>query len=113
MDVEKILAVRRMHFLNYDPLEKLIQTSMKLDVLEEEMNDMRIGNLTKVNSDGSTIRYSPRLHVELHDRSIKIAEALMRYKYARVPEGSDPGAPPPPMKIMLTDNDDTFTQGTE
>jgi hypothetical protein len=87
MKTEMILAgVRTLNDMGFDPLRKLVEKYEELEEESDYQKKLRSGEVTQFNAQGKVVSfYADNLNT-IHDKQIKIAETLLRYKYARVPE---------------------------
>ena len=86
----------------YDPMEELIKTRAELVKRIEYQDDVRDGKIVRLNSGGKERYYNEEMHMKLYDQLTKIDDALMRYKYARVPETTNIRQNTMPLVIKLT-----------
>jgi len=100
----------RLKVLGFDPLANLVNVYGKLTQEIEYWEKIRDGHLVQVTNTGKTRSYNAEAHMSCFEKLINVNKELMRYGYARVPEGSDPHRPPaPPLVINLTKEGETFT----
>jgi hypothetical protein len=99
---------RRLHTLDFDPIERLVRLYKRLEEEDEHLVNLRkVDSVTELNTDGTTKKkhkYSGVAHVAIFGHMEKVASDLLRYDYGRVPEMTyNNDVPTSPMVIQLTD----------
>lgn len=84
-------AVKRLHDMGFDPLEKLVNLYEELEEESQEM--LKLKQAPKILPSGRTINYSSMAQVALFATRQKLLNDLMRFGYARVPEKGDDEKP--------------------
>ncbi len=79
-------SVMKLDTLGFDPITELVKVYRKLELELEFQEQLRMGNVNMLNAKGKQINYSAIVHDTIYDKLIKVGEALLRYKYGRVPE---------------------------
>lgn len=84
---ERDTAKKVMKSRGYDPVSSLVDQHERL--LEEDRYwcSVRDGTLVPVKGNGRTVRYSALAHTAILKQIQDVADRLLRYHYARVPEG--------------------------
>lgn len=83
-----VRSVNRLRDLKFDPIGELVKQYRKLQDEIVHQEQIRDGVRIELNLSGKPKAYRPEVHHALYDRSIKIAQELLRYGYGRVPEVS-------------------------
>ena len=97
-EVKPSASVEKLNMLQYDPIQRLVLLSEKI---EDEMNAMLYDEEGEPRRKFSQVAFSNLLSVQA-----KIANDLMRYGYARTPEVIETrNVAPDPIKIVLSRNE--------
>ena len=100
-------SVEKLKQLGVDPIEMQVEIYNETCKEIEELEQLKL--CPKLLKNGDTRRYSAMAHAQLLTIKQKIANDLMRYGYARIPETVNvkPEAPPP-LVINLTPDNGNF-----
>lgn len=79
-------SIMAMDKLGYDPITELLNNRERILVQIQYYEDWRTGKLVPLDRNCKEKAYFPKEHMLLFDKLTKIDEALLRYRYARVPE---------------------------
>jgi hypothetical protein len=105
----RALSVMRLRKLEFDPIDSLVKTYRELEKEVQIQEQMRNGDLVRLNANGRVINYRPDVHHALYDKLITIGEKLLRFGYARVPETTIiEDGDRKPLTINLTGTDGVF-----
>jgi hypothetical protein len=86
----KTVSIKRLKNLGFDPLVKLVDIYREVEDEVAIQKGMRDGSVMMLNPNTAKPRsYVGEHHLNLLDKQISIADKLMRYQYARVPENGD------------------------
>jgi len=103
-------SVKKLRQLGFDPMEALVQAYEEIDLECKAQADIRDKKLVRLRGDGKPKAYDADFHMACIERRSTIADKLLRYKYARVPENeSDDTTNLPSLNINLTTDNKTFT----
>ena len=98
-------SARKLASLHFDPLEKLVNMYRKLEREVKYWEDARErAGVVDVDAKGKKFakpKYQAIAHMACYVQLEKIASQLTRYKYGRVPEVADLGAPIAPMRVFM------------
>jgi hypothetical protein len=83
-------SVKRLKANGFDPIDELVSKYRRLEKELEFYENWRDGIFVPLSPTGRTRNYnenSAANHLSIYDRLLKVADALLRYAYGRVPEG--------------------------
>lgn len=107
-------AVNVLKHLGFDPIGELVNRYRILEKEIEYQEKLRDGVIVELSANGKPRNYRPEVHHALYDRIIKINEALLRYRYGRVPETNYlENSQPKPMIINLSKKGETYIINNE
>ena len=100
--------------LHFDPIGEMVSQYEKLQEELEIQEKWRDGEIVKLYASGRVMPYNAEVHQKIYDQLQKITNDLMRYAYARVPEGNDAEAKPvQPLVINLSEDIATYKKNVE
>jgi hypothetical protein len=82
-------SVKRLKKNGFDPIDELVMKYRRLEKELEYYENWRSNSIVPMSSTGKIRSYnenSAMVHFAIYDRMTKVAEALLRYAYGRVPE---------------------------
>jgi hypothetical protein len=87
-------SVSRLKKNGFDPIDELVKKYRRLEKELDYYEDWRAGRIVPLNLKGLARGYNENaalIHLNIYDKLTKVAEALLRYAYGRVPEGLNLG----------------------
>ena len=111
-DIELVPSISKLDSLGFDPLESMVHLYKRLMEEDEYWLSLRKqGTINYVNNlptgvKKRTVKYSSVAHAATLANMGKVANDLMRYKYARVPEVNEVPTAKSELNVFLTDIDD-------
>lgn len=102
-------SVRVLRNLRFDPITALVEQYRSLEKELNHHEGVRNGTVVKLSHTGKEQRYDSEAHMKCYELLIKVGGDLVRYGYARLPEGviENPGRLPT-LVINLPDKEHPF-----